>query len=654
MRALTALCAMVVLCGCGAEAEEALEDEEAPVEVASVGLALTAAGTITNIEPNADYGSIDSIDDVFYARTVPKKKGQPYGWWSRLDVRYLNDSAATRNITGLRLDTNQTATEDRALTTPVSVTAGSMARIEVPAPSLTRQSSSYPTLLEVELLPLGVSRTVPFLRSDAPTNSGGFRFPAKASDIASGQYWLADVHGFNSSQAYAYDLKVVRWNGSSWTWLESGGNEAVNEDHLAFGVPVYAVADGWIKRCARSELDNEIGSGGNNITMEVAGGEYISYWHMKRFSVSAEHCPFEGVGPGDDPEPLNIFVRAGTKIGEVGNSGNSSRPHLHLQRNDTLPGGPESLRSLPMPFQDIDARSVAGGNSTDPTTFTRVPYELPSALHVDSDADAYLISPNPCGFPQYNENGTEVTHHGMTSACFDSISHAVVDAGFMPVWVDGYDVAGKTYFNAVWRQDDGVGWSARHAMTSAQYQDTVEDMLDDGLQISQVDSYLENGAVRYAAIFRAGLPLRAAYHAQTVAQHQERMDTWPGLGRHPVHVSVVSVNGARQYTAVWEQSPLPSWVLDSDIPSASLNTVISTQSAAGRKVHSLQGYVHGGALYFAGVFGSSGPTTVASGQVSGATFQPTYEIHRNAGRDTRLVTGFESGGAAKFVGVWTN
>jgi hypothetical protein len=659
MRALTALGAMLVLCGCGGGADEVPAVEElAAVPAASGVLAGAGSGTITNIEPNDTYADISTIDDVFFARIAPKRRGDPYGWWSRIDLRYDNDTAQPQTIDAVRLDTNVTAAEDHALAAPLLVAAGTAARIKVPDGPLTRLSETYPTTLKVDLLPLGVSRTVSFRRSDAPTSSGGFRFPAKASDLAPGQYWYADRHAFGADQAYAYDLKVVRWTGSGWTSLKPGGSSAVNADHLAFGVPLYAATDGYIVRCSRTELDDGNGSGGNSITMDIGNGEYLSYWHMKEDSVTTDHCPHEGFGgpDDDDPAPLHIFVRAGTQIGEVGNSGNSSGPHTHLQRSDTLTAGPDAnkLRSLPLAFYDIDVRSRAGDDATDPDTFTRIPFEKPAALHVDADADSYLVAPNPCGWAQYNESASEVTHHGVSAACFDSITDAVVDAGFRPVWVDGYDVAGKTYFNAIWRQDDGVAWGARHGLTSAAYQDLAEDMLDAGLQIAQVDSYLEGGAVRYAAIFRAGMPTRAAYHAQTTAQHQQRVDTWPALGYHPVAVSVVSVNGARQYTAVWEQSAFPSWVLDSNIPSASLSTTIGTQQAAGRKVWSLQGYRHGGALYFAAVFGSSGPTSFTSGQNTSAQHQATMELHRSVGRDTRAVTGFESGGVARFVGVWAD
>ena len=655
MRTTAALCASLLACACTAGADDTTPHESAAENDYGALAGTPPPGTITNVEPNDQFGSESTMGDVFYARTAPKLRGDPYGWWGRIDLLFENDAAQDRSVTGIRLDTNVTAPEDHMLAEPLLVGAGDGARIKVPDGPITRESESYPSTLKVELLPLGVTRTVSFERYDAPTSSGGFRFPARSSDLEPGEYWYAPRHKFGEDQAFGYDLSVKRWDGDSWTSLKAGETGDDNEDYLIFGKPLYALADAHIVRCSRSEPDDGNGSGGNTITLDIGDGKFVSYWHMKQWSVSEEHCPHEGFGgeDGDDPAPLHIFVRAGTKIGEVGNSGNSSGPHLHLQLSDTLTAGPDAneLRALPFAFHSIDTRDNSD-DATDPDTWTRLRFEKPAALHVDEGA--YLVDPNPCGWLTYDEAASEVSHHGISSACFDLVADAVVDAGFRPVWVDGYDVGGKTYFNAIWRQDDGVGWAARHDMTSAEYDAIAGDMYDAGLQILQVDSYLEGGAVRYAAIFRAGLPTRAAYHEQTAAEHQERVDTWPALGYHPVSVSVVSVNGARRYTAVWEKSAFGSWVLDSTIPSASLSTTISTQKAAGRNVWSVQGYRHAGALYFAAIFSSAGPTTLTSGQNTSAQHQATIELYRSVGRDTRAVTGFESGGIARFVGVWTD
>ncbi|MGH7336744.1 MAG: M23 family metallopeptidase, partial [Myxococcota bacterium] len=77
--------------------------------------------------------------------------------------------------------------------------------------------------------------------------------------------------------------------------------------------------------------------GGNVLVLEHAGGEYSHYAHLRQGSVR--------VKTGD-------LVRRGQSLAKLGNSGNSTEPHLHFQVTD----GPEPLGSagLPVAFEEIE------------------------------------------------------------------------------------------------------------------------------------------------------------------------------------------------------------------------------------------------------------------------------------------------------------
>ncbi len=130
-------------------------------------------------------------------------------------------------------------------------------------------------------------------------------------------------------------------------------------DYPAFGEPVLAmvggevvtVVDGQRDHRSRSSLAavvyltlesmvRELGGPrfivGNHVTIRTDEGTYALAAHLRRGSAR--------VGVGDT-------VRAGQQIGECGNSGNSSEPHVHAQLMDR-----RSLmlaRGLPMAFADI-------------------------------------------------------------------------------------------------------------------------------------------------------------------------------------------------------------------------------------------------------------------------------------------------------------
>jgi murein DD-endopeptidase MepM/ murein hydrolase activator NlpD len=70
---------------------------------------------------------------------------------------------------------------------------------------------------------------------------------------------------------------------------------------------------------------------GNHVIIDMGHGEFAMYAHMIPGSVVVE----EGQ-----------FVRAGEKLGRLGNSGNTIVPHLHFQVMDR----PSPLKSVGLPF----------------------------------------------------------------------------------------------------------------------------------------------------------------------------------------------------------------------------------------------------------------------------------------------------------------
>lgn len=73
---------------------------------------------------------------------------------------------------------------------------------------------------------------------------------------------------------------------------------------------------------------------GNHVVVEVApGGPFVLLAHLRRDSVA--------VAPGE-------AVEVGDPVGRVGNSGNSTEPHVHLQVTDSTDWG--RARGLPLAF----------------------------------------------------------------------------------------------------------------------------------------------------------------------------------------------------------------------------------------------------------------------------------------------------------------
>ena len=114
-----------------------------------------------------------------------------------------------------------------------------------------------------------------------------------------------------------------------------------SEDWLCYGVELLAVAPGTVVESVRDMPDVPPGAAptnltiaeftGNHVTLDLGNGRYAVYAHMAPHSVT--------VHVGD-------HVKTGDKLGLLGNSGNTTGPHLHFQISDR----PSTLDTTALPF----------------------------------------------------------------------------------------------------------------------------------------------------------------------------------------------------------------------------------------------------------------------------------------------------------------
>jgi hypothetical protein len=164
-------------------------------------------------------------------------------------------------------------------------------------------------------------RTYPSSHDERPSEVR-FRLPLDGPvTVAWGGPTLdVNYHGVMPDQRWAYDL-LVTMRGETFR-----GDGTKVEDHFAYGLPVRAPADGVVRAVHDREPDGPIGQWqflkamGNYVVLDVAPGQFLFIAHLQPGSLA--------VAEGDR-------VRAGQVLGRVGNSGNSSEPHVHLHLQDT-------------------------------------------------------------------------------------------------------------------------------------------------------------------------------------------------------------------------------------------------------------------------------------------------------------------------------
>ena len=140
-----------------------------------------------------------------------------------------------------------------------------------------------------------------------------------------------------------------------WVQLDGArifaGDGKANTDYAYFGPPLRAVADGTVV-ATRDGMEESTpfapvttvkkpdDYGGNHIVLEIAPGVYAFYAHLQ---------------PGSLKVKVGDRVTAGAVIGSLGNSGNSTAPHLHFGLVDS----PDFLTGHGLPFV-IDRFTVTG------------------------------------------------------------------------------------------------------------------------------------------------------------------------------------------------------------------------------------------------------------------------------------------------------
>ena len=146
------------------------------------------------------------------------------------------------------------------------------------------------------------------------------------------------------------------------TWRTWVGVEAA-EGFRGFGEPVLAPVSGEVVAVHDTEPDHEArrsqlrlaayvlgqagrarqgitGLAGNHVAIALApAGPFVLLAHLRQGSAR--------VRPGQ-------HVDVGTPLGECGNSGNSTEPHVHLQVSDSIEGS--GARGLPLAFLGPDGR----------------------------------------------------------------------------------------------------------------------------------------------------------------------------------------------------------------------------------------------------------------------------------------------------------
>jgi hypothetical protein len=200
--------------------------------------------------------------------------------------------------------------------------------------------SNGPLVLETSAVPVTLDRLVitsplegsGWLAANGPSAESGHR---RAMIPLNGSYYIA--------QRFAIDW--VKIDAHSRTF---SGDSLKNSSYYAYGNDALAVADGIVTEVKDSIPENVPGIysravpitletvGGNHVIIDLGGGRYAFYAHLQ---------------PGSIKVKLGDRVKRGQRLGLVGNSGNSTEPHLHFHVSDA--SSPLGSEGIPYAFETL-------------------------------------------------------------------------------------------------------------------------------------------------------------------------------------------------------------------------------------------------------------------------------------------------------------
>jgi murein DD-endopeptidase len=151
------------------------------------------------------------------------------------------------------------------------------------------------------------------------------------------------------AQRFAIDWVRMNPDGNTYT-----GDPLDNKNYRAYGSEALAVADGTVVTVIDGIPQNIPGEnsravpitletvGGNHVVLDIGHGRYAFYAHLQ---------------PGSLKVKAGDRVKRGQVLGLVGNSGNSTEPHLHFHIGDSK--SPLGSEGLPYALDSFDAKPKA-------------------------------------------------------------------------------------------------------------------------------------------------------------------------------------------------------------------------------------------------------------------------------------------------------
>jgi Bacterial tandem repeat domain 1 len=645
-----------------------------------IALALVASAVVPATAHAAQPPVAVTVQPVAGANTVmakvaPAAPGDPARWELNyyFDITNTNPSGSV-SIVSVALNVNGGTTS-----TPVNRVLGPGERRLFSIPSTPGDLFPAPTTATATV---NVRDYDPFVKPltlalyQSPTQRGAYDFPLGDSDLPKGAYWgnfertdFSSHHHGDLPQYYAYDILGYKFDSGSGQWLTRPPNSTAtdNASYYAWNRPLRAIGDGTILECRRSLPDNTPGvmdgahRFGNGIWIKLDSGEVVAYAHTKQFSIPSSLCPTESVSVGDaadgktpvHAQPKRVY--AGQVIARIGNTGNTGEPHTHMQLVANPPLDVDDTYSLsgpglPLNFDGYRTRSREGLTQGSGFDWVDVPRGQGAVL-----PDFALLQPHVCGWNPPPPGLISVTLTGLSEKCFQVRFDDAVRAGYLPIAIDGYTIAGKPFFNVLLRPKRPAT-AAFAGMTKAEFSAKRSSLEGKGYRLIHLDLYLRGAsALRYNGVWvKDGGPKTTEYAAKSVSDHTKQFKNLTGKGYVPLAISAVVHNGQTVVSAVYEKKNAGKFAAVGGVSLSKLQAEFDKQVKAGLRPTYVDAYRKSGKPYFSLIFTQKASKNFKMRHnLTHNELVSTDRLQRIAGRRGVALAGYQVGSkSSRFAAIW--
>jgi hypothetical protein len=234
-----------------------------------------------------------------------------------------------------------------------------------------------------------------------------------------------------------------------------------------------------------------------------------------------------------------------------------------------------------------------------------------------------------------------VVRLGLTSLDYQTAFDDFTAKGYRLRSLSGYESGGQDRYAAIWDRRPGGAWTARHDLSSADYQQAFQDFTRDGYRPRFVSGYTVRGQDRYAAFWeKTDGPPWAACHGLSAKSYQRAFDDYVARGYRPTWVSIYAVGGQDRYAAIWEKSEGPAWVAHHHQSEPDFRDACKELAEKGYDLVCAGAAAVGGKDVYAGLWEKHAAGSVVLHGMTAPTYQLRFEQLAAEGYQPQFVSGW--------------